>query len=160
MLKRDHQLFQNTSKNCYCYCHTSYLSPRSPIYRWRKISHVEKISDFNTWQMWRNFKFLHMQRNFSFFHTIDAEKCEFLPNLEEFHISPHDRCEEIKNLPCFVVVKSVLWRITLFFKIRFGAIYALLRGEKLSKKLDRWRKSDKYEVCSKAGWLSPKVPCT
>ena len=68
--------------------------------------------------MWRNFRFkymtdvekfqiLHMQRNFSFFHTIDAEKCEFLPNLEEFHISPHDRCEEIKNLPCFVVVKSV-----------------------------------------------------
>ena len=23
--------------------HTSYLSPRSPIYRWRKISHVEKF---------------------------------------------------------------------------------------------------------------------
>jgi len=58
--------------------------------------------------MWRSFKFLHMQRNFSFFHTIDAEKYEFLPNLEEFYISPHDRCEEIKNLPGFVVVKSVL----------------------------------------------------
>ena len=64
--------------------------------------------------MWGNLTFLHMQRNFRFFETIDVEKCEILPNLEEFHISPHDRGEEIKNLPCFVVVKSVLWRIKLF----------------------------------------------
>ena len=48
-----------------------------------------------------------MQRNFSFFHTIDAVKCEILTNLEEFYISPHDRCAEIQNLLCFVVVKSV-----------------------------------------------------
>ena len=74
--------------------HTSYLSPRSPIYRWRKIGHVEKfqisihnrcgeirnfarfggISKFYTWQMWRNLKFI-----------------------------------------LFLVVKSVLWQFTLFF---------------------------------------------
>ena len=58
--------------------HTSYLSPQSPIYRWRKIGHVEKfqisihnicgeirnfarfggISKFYTWHMWRNLKFI------------------------------------------------------------------------------------------------------
>ena len=118
-----------------CRQHTSYLSTRSPIYRWRKISHVEKISDFNTWQMWRNFKFLHMQRNFSFFHTIDAEKCEFLPNLEEFHISPHDMCEEIKNLPCFVVVKSVLWRITLFLRNPFWRDLRAFAWRKIEPKI-------------------------
>ena len=36
-----------------------------------------------------------MWRNFRFQYTTDVEKCESLPNLEEFHISPHDRCEEI-----------------------------------------------------------------
>ena len=107
----------------------------SPIYRWRKISHVEKISDFNTWQMWRNFKFLHMQRNFSFFHTIDAEKCEFLPNLEEFHISPHDRCEEMKKLPCFVVLKSVLWRITLFLRNPFWRDLRAFAWRKIEPKI-------------------------
>ena len=59
------------------YARTSYLSPQSPIYRWRKIGHVEKfqisihnrcgeirnfakfggISKFYTWQMWRHLKF-------------------------------------------------------------------------------------------------------
>ena len=35
------------------------------------------------------------EEEFQFFHTTDVEKCEILPNLEEFHISPQDRCEEI-----------------------------------------------------------------
>ena len=55
-------------------------------------------------------------RNFSnefqIFHTTDEEKCEILPNLEEF---PQERL--------------------------------FLRGEKLSKRLARWRKNDKYQVC-------------
>ena len=69
--------------------------------------------------MWRNFRFQCMTdvekfeisphaEEFQLFHTIDAGKCEILPNLEEFYISPHDRCEEIQNLLCVVVVKSVL----------------------------------------------------
>ena len=33
--------------------HTSYLSPISPIYRWRKNQSCGELSDFNTWQMWR-----------------------------------------------------------------------------------------------------------
>ena len=91
--------------------------------------------------MWRNFRFQYMtdvekseisphEEEFQFFHTTDVEKCENSPNLEEFHISPHDRCEEIQNLPCFVVVKSVLWQLMLFcHEIYFVVIYALLRGE-------------------------------
>ena len=35
------------------------------------------------------------EEEFSFFHTTDVEKCDILPNLEKFHISPQDRCEEI-----------------------------------------------------------------
>ena len=46
---------------------------------------------------------------------------------------------------------KVILRFTLFcHKIRFVAIYALLRGEKLSKKLCLWRKKDKYHVWSAA----------
>ena len=33
-------------------------------------------------------------------------------------------------------------------KIRFVAIYALLRGEKLSQELCLWRKKDNYHVCT------------
>ena len=35
------------------------------------------------------------EEEFQFYHTTDVEKCEILPNLEKFHISPQDRCEEI-----------------------------------------------------------------
>ena len=33
-----------------------------------------------------------------------------------------------------------------FYEIHFGAIYALLRGEKLSQKFVMWRKKYKYQV--------------
>ena len=42
------------------------------------------------------------EEEFQFFHTTDVEKCEFLPNLVKFHISPQDRCEEIWNLSSFL----------------------------------------------------------
>ena len=35
------------------------------------------------------------EEEFQFYHTTDVEKCEILPNLEKFHISPQDRCKEI-----------------------------------------------------------------
>ena len=44
------------------------------------------------------------------------------------------------------VEKSEIYLICCY-KICFVAIYALLRGEKLSQNLYRWRKNDKYEVC-------------
>ena len=52
----------------------------------------------------------------------------------------------------FFVIKSVL---LCFCEIRFGVIYALLRGEKFSKKMGRWRKNDKYHV-----WASGHSPVT
>ena len=62
--------------------------------------------------------------------------------------------ENVYNLWCFNAYCAVLLqnrlilRFTLFCrKICFVAIYALLRGEKLSKKLCPWRKKDKYDVC-------------
>ena len=78
---------------------------------------------------------------------------------------PHNRCGEMWNFAKFgeishfstgqmwrnlkfiqfFVIKSVL---RCFCEIRFGAIYALLRGENFCKKLGRWRKNDKYQVCS------------
>ena len=99
----------------------------------------------NTWQTWRNFKFLHMQWNFGFFHTIEAEKCEFSPNMEEFHISPQDRCEEMKKLPCFVALKSVLWRITLFLQNPFWARFTHFCVEKIEPKIGKNSKKGHIE---------------
>ena len=48
-----------------------------------------------------------------------------------------------------MVLKSVLWRFTLFCQEFFVAIYALLCGEKLCQKLCVWRKKDKYQVCAR-----------
>ena len=80
-------------------------------------------------------------------------------------ISPHEKygaksvmwrncLNNVYNLWCFNAYYAVLLqnllilRFTLFCrKICFVAIYALLRGEKLSKKLCPWRKKDKYHVC-------------
>ena len=43
---------------------------------------------------------------------------------------------------CFVAIYAV------FYEIHFAAIYAFLRGEKLTQIFARWRKNDKYQVCS------------
>ena len=42
----------------------------------------------------------------------------------------------------FVPIYVLLWQIC------FVAIYALLCGEKIIKKLHMWRKNDKYQVCN------------
>ena len=90
--------------------HTSYLSPRSPIYRWRKISHVEKISDFNKRQMWKNFTFLHIQRNFTFFCIYCVEKAEIPLHVEKFQISPHLSCIEIWNFSTWLNFSPPIYR--------------------------------------------------
>ena len=61
----------------------------------------------------------------------------------------------VYNSWCFAAFYNVLWlnqfflQFTLFCReIGFGMIYALLRGEKFSKKLCPWRQNDKYEVWS------------
>ena len=40
-----------------------------------------EISDFYTWQMWGNLKFLHMWRSFKFLYTTTVEKSEMSPHL-------------------------------------------------------------------------------
>ena len=77
-------------------------------------------------------------------------------------ISPHIyQINNVYNLWCFNAYCAVLLqnrlilRFTLFCrKICFVAIYALLRGEKLSKKLCPWRKKDKYDVWYRYWYLS------
>ena len=103
--------------------------------------------------MWRNFRFQFM---------IDVEKSEIFPQVKENQIFSHNRCGEIRNFArfggiskyvknfeiypvfgceiCFVAIYSIFWLIC------FVVIYALLCGKKLSRKLYRWRKNDKYEV--------------
>ena len=106
--------------------HTSYLSPRSPIYRWRKNWSCGEISDFNTQQMWRNQKFCQIWRNFKILHMTDVKKSEIYPVFG---------CEI-----CFVAIYAI------FCLNCFVVISSLLCGKKLSQKLYRWRKNDKYEV--------------
>ena len=77
--------------------------------------------------MWRNLKFCQIWRNFKILHMTDVKKSEIYPVFG---------CEI-----CFVAIYAN------FRVICFVAIYALLRGKKLSRKLYRWRKNYKYEVC-------------
>ena len=78
----------------------------------KKIGHVEK---------------------FQIFHTTDVKKSEIMQNFEEFQISPHDRCEEIWNLPpffckiCFAAIYPV------FSRNLFVAIYALFLKKNWTK---------------------------
>ena len=77
--------------------------------------------------MWRNQKFCQIWRNFKILHMTDVKKSEIYPVFG---------CEI-----CFVAIYAI------FCLNCFVAIYALLCGKKLSRKLYRWRKNDKYEVC-------------
>ena len=108
--------------------------------------------------------------NFRFLHICPVEKCEISPNLAKFHILPDlvfgkteipVHVEKISDFSTgqmwrnlkfiqFFVIKSVL---RCFCEIRFCAIYALLRGEKFCKKLVRWRKNYKYQVCALVAFL-------
>ena len=62
-----------------------------------------------------------------------------MTNVKKSEIYPVFGCEI-----CFVAFRGI------FRVICFVAIYALLRGEKLSQKLYRWRKNYKSEVWSKS----------
>ena len=118
--------------------HTWYLSPRSPTCRWRRNLPCGEISDFNTWNFstWRGISV--------FPHNRCGEMWIFAKFGEISHFSTGQMWRNLKFIQ-FFVIKSVL---RCFCEIRFGAIYALLRGEKFSKKLGRWRKNDKYQVWS------------
>ena len=74
-------------------------------YPWQKNLPCEEISNFCTWQMWKNMKFLHMWIKFKFLHVTDVE-C--------FQISSHYRCEEIWNLLNYVYN---LWHFVAFYTV-------------------------------------------
>ena len=118
--------------------HTWYLSPRSPTCRWRRNLPCGEISDFNTWNFstWRGISV--------FPHNRCGEMWIFAKFGEISHFSTGQMWRNLKFIQ-FFVIKSVL---RCFCEIRFGAIYALLRGENFCKKLGRWRKNDKYQVCN------------
>ena len=120
--------------------HTSYLSPRSPTCRWRRNLPCGEISDFNTWNFstWRGISV--------FPHNRCGEMWIFAKFGEISHFSTGQMWRNLKFIQ-FFVIKSVL---RCFCEIRFGAIYALLRGENFCKKFSRWRKNDKYQVWCKA----------
>ena len=96
-------------------------------------------------------KFLHMI-NVDSNLSCGAAQPTFLP-LSLIHPLLIYQINNVYNLWCFNAYCAVslqnrlILRFTLFCrKICFVAIYALLRGEKLSKKLCPWRKKDKYDV--------------
>ena len=63
-----------------------------------------------------------------------------MPNLEKFQNSPHDRCEEFEIYPVFDCEICFVEIYAIFRVVCFVAIYALLCGEKLNRKLCLWRK--------------------
>ena len=93
----------------------------------KKLSCGE-ISNFCTWTMWRNIKFLHMWINFTFHHMTDVEKsgisfimCTIYGILLHFTLLC---CKKLSFLAIYAVLSQVL----------FFAIFALLCGEKFSQK--------------------------
>ena len=86
-----------------------------------------------------------MRRNFIF--PCMTMKMRISPYLENFQY----------NSWGFIAIYAVLLLNLLFTlfccKIYFATIYALLCGEKLSRKVHLWRKNDKYQVCGGDGAL-------
>ena len=73
-----------------------------------------------------------------------VEKFKIYPHVDEFHISPHDRCRVISNVFTWQMWRNLkspsLCFVAIFFAIyallsqnRFLAIYALLCGENFSQ---------------------------
>ena len=103
--------------------HTWYLSPSSPICRWRKNRSCGEISDFNTW-------------NFSTWRGISVfphNRCGEMWNFAKFggisHFSTWQMWRNMK-FTLFSVVKSVLLRFTLFFMKSVLALFTLFCVEK------------------------------
>ena len=136
---------------CWLYTCLIFVTSTTSGARGEKICHVEKflhmtychLERFSTWQidMWKKFSIWEMWRKsvkwrnrLSYLWCFNAYYAVLLQNL-------------------------LILRFTLFCrKICFVAIYALLRGEKLSKKLCPWRKKDKYHVCFHLPFLGGSEP--
>ena len=142
--------------------------------------HLER---FSTWQidMWKKFSILEMWRKsvmwrnrlsygeISPHEKYGAKSVVWRKFLHMINVDSNLSCGEMihhlliyqinvvfYNAYCAVLLQNrLILRFTLFCrKICFVAIYALLRGEKLSKKLCPWRKKDKYDVWYRYWYLS------
>ena len=86
----------------FCTNQSSYLSQISQIISEEKKLSCGEISAFHVWQLWGNWKFLHMWQNFRCLHMTDVEKSEI-----SFIIS---------DLRCFVGklfccdLRAIAWR--------------------------------------------------
>ena len=95
-----------------CHMEKFQLSMHDDCGEIRNISMCGVISDFSTQQMWQNMKFLHI------WHVFDVKMSTRMQNL------------------CYFVIKSVFFAIyTICREICLVVIYALLRGEKIVRKL-------------------------
>ena len=105
------------------YGHTSYLSRTQGRCPWRKNLSCGEISNFCTWRMRRNLKFLHMWINFTFHHMTDVEKSEISFNmctiygiLLHFKLFCCKICVFFCDLRCFVAklvccdLRAFVWR--------------------------------------------------
>ena len=114
--------------------------------RGKKLSCGE-ISAFHVWQLWGNWKFLHMWRNFRCLHMTDVEKSEIL------HIWHVCDVENVAIYAKFIAIYAVLL-LNLLFTLFCREISC---GEKLSPKVHFWRKNDKYGVCSQTPAPDPSI---
>ena len=109
---------------------TWYLSRISRIIFVEKKLSCGEISAFHVWQLWGNWKFLHMWRNFRCLHMTDVEKSEIL------HIWHVCDVENVALYATFITNYAVLL-LNLLFTLFCREISC---GENLSPKVHLWRK--------------------
>ena len=118
-----------------CSLQTWYLSRLSRIIFVEKKLSCGEISAFHVWQLWGNWKFLHMWRNFRCLHMTDVEKSEIL---HIWHVC------DVENVAIYA---------------KFMQFYALSCGEKLSPTVHLWRKKWQiWGLCERrcsglTGWM-------
>ena len=99
---------------------------------WRISLSCGKISDFLTWQMWRNLNFSTsvMWRYFRFLHRTGVENSENILHAEKFQMSPEHRCFFLQfTLFCR---ESVLSWCTFFEWRKIETKFAYVEREKIT----------------------------
>ena len=86
--------------------------------------------------------------NFRFLHMKDVEICKILTIVENFFISPHDKCRQIKIYP--VLLQNKLDWLAVYAVLPWHLFCRDLRAfcveKNCSQKCAMWRKNDKYDV--------------
>ena len=102
---------RDTSLFCTYHYQTSYLSLISQILLVEKRLSCGEISAFQVWQLWGNWKFLHMWRNFRCLHMTDVEKSEIV---HIGHVWSRKRRHICKMFAIFFIIchniRAFMWR--------------------------------------------------